>query len=80
MPQFSDLDRLSDEEIKQLWTGVLELRTVPSGRALIRRAVEEVRSGKFSGQSYARPIKMPEGFDPFEQLSTFIDPEENQSE
>ena len=68
MPEFSELDRLSDDEIRKLWSGVQALNQSESGRKLVRRAVQEIRSGKFANQNRPRNINLPTNFDPLEQI------------
>jgi hypothetical protein len=75
MSQRTELDRLSDDEIRKLWTGVQALNQTPAGRALIRRAAEEARSSKHPNNN-SRPVAMPSNFDPLEQLQSFIGQDE----
>lgn len=53
---FTDLDRLSDEEIKKLYGGILAMRQTTAGRQMIDRAIEEIRNGKFQPQQHPRPV------------------------
>jgi hypothetical protein len=76
MPEFTDLDRLSDEEIKTLWSGVRQMNQTPAGRVLIRKAAEQARTSGKNNQS--RPIQMPAGSDPLDQLRSFMGSDENQ--
>ena len=78
MPEFTDLDRLSDEEIKTLWSGIQHMNQTPTGRALIRNAAQKARTSGKNNQS--RPIQMPAGFNPLDQLRSFVGSDENQSE
>lgn len=58
---FTDLDRLSDDEIKKLYHGILAMRETSAGRQLIDRCIQEIRSGKLK-QPEARPVQLPAGF------------------
>ena len=78
MSEFTDLDRLSDEEINTLMAGIRHMNQTPAGRLLIRKAAEQARTSGKNNQS--RPIQMPAGFDPLDQLRSFMGPDENQSE
>jgi hypothetical protein len=44
---FTELDRLTDEEIKQLYHGIQELNRTPAGHKLIQRTAEKHRCGEF---------------------------------
>ncbi len=57
-----DLDRLSDEEIRTLMGGVRAMWATPAGNKLIRRSIEEIRSGKFQTQNHPRPVQATEAF------------------
>jgi hypothetical protein len=41
----TDLDRLSDEEIKTLYEGVRALRRTRAGHALVQESIEKIRAG-----------------------------------
>ena len=58
---FTDLDSLSDTEIKTLYQGILAMRQTTAGRQMIDRCIAEIRSGKLK-QPGARPIQVPAGF------------------
>jgi hypothetical protein len=57
-----NLDTLTDEEIKQLYHGILAMRQTKAGRALIDQSIEEIRSGKFQSQLHPTPVKATERF------------------
>jgi hypothetical protein len=76
MPEFTDLDRLSDEQIRKLMDGVKALNATPEGHRLVQRTIHEHRSGKFAGKNQARPIPAPADFNPLEQI--YGSEEENQ--
>jgi hypothetical protein len=75
MSQLTDLDRLSDEEVRKLWSGVQALNQTSAGRTLIRRAAEEARSSKHPNNN-SRPVAMPSNFDPLDQLQSFAGQDE----
>jgi len=74
MEQFTDLDRLSDEDIKKLWGGIQAMNQTPAGHTLVRRAAEEARNK----QNRSKPMRMPANFDPLAQLNEFVGSDENQ--
>jgi hypothetical protein len=74
MSEFTDLDRLSDEEIKTLWSGIQHVNQTTAGHALVRRAAEEARNQ----QNRSKSARMPANFDPLSQLNEFVGSDENQ--
>lgn len=58
---FSDLDRLSNDEIKTLYHGILAMRQTTAGRQMIDRCIAEIRAGRLK-QPAARPVQLPAGF------------------
>lgn len=52
----NDLDRLSDEEIRTLYHGLLAMRQTKAGRQLIDQSIEEIRSGRFQSQLHPTPV------------------------
>lgn len=76
MSEFTDLDRLSDEDIKKLWGGIQAMNQTPAGRVLIRKAAEQART--FGKNNQSRPVGMPANFDPLAQLNQFVGSDENQ--
>lgn len=41
----SELDYLSDEDVKTLYSGILAMRRTPAGHALIDQSIEKIRAG-----------------------------------
>jgi hypothetical protein len=64
----TDLDRLSDEEIKTLYQGILALRRTRSGHALIDQSIEKIRAGHGpKPQRFEIPVNFGDGGEESEQ-------------
>jgi hypothetical protein len=63
----TDLDRLSDEEIKTLYHGILALRQTRAGHDLIDRSIENIRAGHGpKPQRFEVPVTFGDGGEDFE--------------
>jgi hypothetical protein len=57
----TDLDRLSDSEIKRLYEGILALRRTRAGHALVQNSIEKIRAGHGpKPQSFEVPVNFGE--------------------
>jgi hypothetical protein len=64
----TDLDRLSDEEIKTLYHGILALRRTRAGHALIDQSIAKIREGHgLKPQRFEVPVNFGNGGEDFEQ-------------
>ena len=64
----SELDYLSDEDVKTLYQGILALRRTRAGHDLIDKSIEKIRAGHGpKPQRFEVPVNFSDGGEDFEQ-------------